>query len=180
MSTFALQTPKANDPISQNSLFRSNANLAMTEFIQRWMKKSKNGDLKPLDGIPVDTIIFPAIQMGPLRIRQDEKSFLNVLDVVHRQGLPVRESSLWTVIFTSGYFNISRKYRHKILNSDAKFELITASPEASYRIFKLNLCASPEKQSISISSFAGQWIFQLGRYIKIRPPRVLSIRKAIL
>ncbi|CAG8529520.1 6754_t:CDS:2, partial [Paraglomus occultum] len=162
-STFALETPKANDPISQNTLFRSNANLAMTEFIQRWMKKSKDGDLKPLDEIPVDTVIFPAIQMGPLRIRQDEKAFLNVLDVVHRQGcLRARESSLWTVVFTSGYFNISRKYRHKILNSDAKFEIITASPEASYRNFKLDLCASPEKLSISISSIAGQWIFQLG------------------
>jgi hypothetical protein len=132
-SSFTLQIPKANDPIKQSELFRSNACFAVSEFIQRWMKKSRIGALKPsLEGIPIDTVIFPAIQMGPLGIRQDEETFLNVLDVVHRNGrLSNGEKNLWTAIFTSGYFNISQKYKHKILNTDAKFELITASPEAS-------------------------------------------------
>ncbi|CAG8510146.1 11721_t:CDS:2 [Ambispora leptoticha] len=79
-----------------------------------------------------DTIIFPVTQMAPLNIRQDERATLCVLDSIEKNGRQkVNENELWTVIFSSGYFNFSKRYKEKILGTNAKFRLLAAAPEAN-------------------------------------------------
>ncbi|KAI9338885.1 hypothetical protein BD770DRAFT_422442 [Pilaira anomala] len=73
---------------------------------------------------PVKETVLPVIQMGPFNIRQDEKLTLQLLQIADQQ-------KNWTIDLTSGYFNFTEKYKSYILNTRAKFQFLTASPEAN-------------------------------------------------
>ncbi|RIA94046.1 hypothetical protein C1645_690178 [Glomus cerebriforme] len=130
--SFNLVLTKQPDPATQSTLFRKNSSLIMKDFIKRWIKhcieQSHNLSLQKYD-----TIIFPVIQMNPLYIRQDELATLTVLDAISMQGnrSNINENNFWRVFFTSGYFNFTQSYKEKILNAQAKFRLLAASPEAN-------------------------------------------------
>ena len=69
-----------------------------------------------------DTFVFPSVQFGFVGIRQDEAVTSKLLE-----SFPVGSY----LCFTSGYFNITKAYSDKILNSFADFDIVTASPDAN-------------------------------------------------
>ncbi|CAG8534918.1 9627_t:CDS:2 [Funneliformis mosseae] len=121
------------DPVTQSTLFRKSSSLIMKNFIKKWMRRCIEQINNTNSLQKFDTVIFPVIQMCPLSIRQDELATLTVLDAISRQGIKnnVSEDMFWKVFFTSGYFNFTQKYKEKILNAMAKFQLLSASPEAN-------------------------------------------------
>ncbi|KAI9023831.1 hypothetical protein CLU79DRAFT_804006 [Phycomyces nitens] len=111
------------DPVRQSSLFKAKVRSRLESFISDAMKKTKESTTKD------DTAVLPVIQMGPFGIRQDEKMTLELLEIVHRQGKS--KDSWWTIHLTSGYFNFTDRYKSFILRTQARFQFITASPEAN-------------------------------------------------
>ncbi|CAG8575754.1 5097_t:CDS:2 [Ambispora gerdemannii] len=118
------------DPITNSKVFKKRSSYMMKEFINKWIDFTRKHQ-NEID-TEFDTIIFPVTQMAPLNIRQDERATLCVLDSIEKNGRQkMNENDLWTVIFSSGYFNFSKRYKEKILDTNAKFRLLAAAPEAN-------------------------------------------------
>ncbi|CAG8530674.1 11386_t:CDS:2, partial [Diversispora eburnea] len=149
--SYELILSQSPDPITQSDLFRKHATSLMKEFIKKWMIECELIARHQIDQIDqmnqinqmddqkqqnnFDTIIFPVIQMGPLSIRQDETATLYILDAITKYGEKHNndndETKYCNVFFTSGYFNFTKKFKEKILNTAAKFRILAASPEAN-------------------------------------------------
>ena len=72
-----------------------------------------------------DTWVFPSVQMGNLRIYQDEVLTSKFLD--HTGKDPAAR-----IVFGTGYFNLTDEYMNKIVEkSKAKFNIICAHPKAN-------------------------------------------------
>lgn len=72
-----------------------------------------------------DTWIFPSVQMGLLRIHQDE---LLTLKFLENTGADTGSR----IVFGTGYFNLTDEYMNTIMHkSKAKFDIICAHPEAN-------------------------------------------------
>ncbi|KAI7894006.1 uncharacterized protein EV154DRAFT_499890 [Mucor mucedo] len=104
------------DPVKESKRYKRQVHAYLQEFIrtQPSLKCEEEHD----------TAVLPVIQMGPFGIRQDEKFTLELLTIAHAQRN-------WTIDLTSGYFNFTDKYKSFILKTRAKFQFLTASPEAN-------------------------------------------------
>ena len=72
-----------------------------------------------------DTWVFPSVQMGNLRIYQDELLTTKFLD--HTGNDPASR-----IVFGTGYFNLTDDYMRKIIDkSKSKFSIICAHPKAN-------------------------------------------------
>ena len=72
-----------------------------------------------------DTWVFPSVQMGNLRIYQDELITSKFLDHTGKDAAS-------RIVFGTGYFNLTDDYMSKIIhNSKAKFNIICAHPKAN-------------------------------------------------
>ena len=72
-----------------------------------------------------DTWVFPSVQMGNIRIFQDEQLTSKFLDNTGRDPAS-------RIVFGTGYFNLTDEYMNKIINqSKAKFNIICAHPKAN-------------------------------------------------
>lgn len=67
-----------------------------------------------------DTVIYPLVQMGPLGITVDQEVTRQLLG----EGDPAAVCYL-----ASGYFNLTSEYMDTILQSNATFEMLMASPQ---------------------------------------------------
>lgn len=105
-----------SDPVKESKKYKKQVNSLLQQFIntQPTIESKPNHD----------TAVLPVIQMGPFNIRQDEKLTLQLLQIADQQ-------KNWTIDLTSGYFNFTEKYKSYILNTRAKFQFLTASPEAN-------------------------------------------------
>ena len=72
--------------------------------------------------LPIDTWIFPLVQMGPLGVTVDEEVTSGILNSA---------DSDMECYLASGYFNLTKKYMETVLRSNAKFNILMASPEVS-------------------------------------------------
>ncbi|KAI7862237.1 hypothetical protein BDF14DRAFT_1858466 [Spinellus fusiger] len=115
--------PDRPDPVKQSGLFKHQ----MRSQIDKYMSTTLRNPSTPEEHD--DTAIFPAIQMGPLGIRQDEKMTMELLEINNRQKS--EKEDWWTFHLTSGYFNFTDRYKTCILRTRAYFRFITASPEAN-------------------------------------------------
>ena len=70
-----------------------------------------------------DTVIYPLVQMGPLGITVDQE--------VTRQMLGEGDEAS-TCYLASGYFNLTSEYMDTIIQSNATYEILMASPQVSY------------------------------------------------
>ncbi|KAL0074455.1 hypothetical protein J3Q64DRAFT_1649246 [Phycomyces blakesleeanus] len=122
--SYSLTMPSSMpDPVCQSTQFKAKVRSRLENFIADAMTETKKNDSED------DTAVLPVIQMGPFGIRQDEKMTLELLEIVHRQGKS--KDSWWTIHLTSGYFNFTDRYKAFILRTQARFQFITASPEAN-------------------------------------------------
>ncbi|XP_063961961.1 CDP-diacylglycerol--glycerol-3-phosphate 3-phosphatidyltransferase, mitochondrial-like [Lytechinus pictus] len=69
-----------------------------------------------------DTVIYPLVQMGPLGIIVDQEVTIQLLG----EGDPAAVCYL-----ASGYFNLTSQYMDTILQSNATFEMLMASPQVN-------------------------------------------------
>ncbi|ORX53999.1 hypothetical protein DM01DRAFT_1335850 [Hesseltinella vesiculosa] len=116
------------DPVKQSRLFKKQARQKLQAFLQEQQDHFANYSNLSRENKHHDTVLFPVIQMGPFGIRQDEQMTLGLLNVAHQQG---NLGSPWTIDLTSGYFNFTNQYKRVILNTNAQFHFLTASPEAN-------------------------------------------------
>ena len=71
----------------------------------------------------VDTWLFPLIQMGPFKIKDDE---------IVTERLLINSDICDRILLASGYFNLTSSYVDLVINkSKAIFNILTASPEVS-------------------------------------------------
>lgn len=105
------------DPVKESKRYKRQVHLLLQEFIRTQPTSECQKDH--------DTAVLPVIQMGPFNIRQDEKLTLELLNIANSQ------QDKWTIDLTSGYFNFTEKYKSFILKTRAKFQFLTASPEAN-------------------------------------------------
>ncbi|KAI7903160.1 uncharacterized protein BX663DRAFT_507666 [Cokeromyces recurvatus] len=108
------------DPVKESRQYKKQMHHRLQQFIQSYQSKP----IKSEEAM-ADTAILPVIQMGPFRIRQDERMTLELLNIAHQQPKP------WTIHLTSGYFNFTEQYKSFILKTRACFRFLTASPEAN-------------------------------------------------
>ncbi|KAI8098751.1 uncharacterized protein BX664DRAFT_319510 [Halteromyces radiatus] len=123
------------DPVRHSQQYKRQARERLLAFIDRYNDITNKPTIKSTvdDDETNDTVVLPVIQMGPFGIRQDEKVTLSLLEITHRHGISNAESQhhWWTIHLTSGYFNFTDRYKQFILNTQAKFKFLTASPEAN-------------------------------------------------
>jgi CDP-diacylglycerol--glycerol-3-phosphate 3-phosphatidyltransferase len=108
------------DPVKQSKKYKNQVNSLLQDFISKQQQQQQ----KQLTSDDHDTAILPIIQMGPFNIRQDEKLTLELLNIANNE-------KDWIIDLTSGYFNFTDKYKSYILKTKAKFQFLTASPEAN-------------------------------------------------
>ncbi|CAO3657681.1 unnamed protein product [Mucor hiemalis] len=108
------------DPVKQSKQYKRQVN----SLLQNFITEQQNNNKQQLNNTNHDTAVLPVIQMGPFNIRQDERLTLELLNIAHREGN-------WTIDLTSGYFNFTDKYKAYILRTKARFQFLTASPEAN-------------------------------------------------
>lgn len=108
------------DPVKQSKQYKRQVN----SLLQNFITEQQNNNKQQLNNTNHDTAVLPVIQMGPFSIRQDERLTLELLNIAHREGN-------WTIDLTSGYFNFTDKYKAYILRTKARFQFLTASPEAN-------------------------------------------------
>ncbi|CAG8740510.1 4205_t:CDS:2, partial [Acaulospora morrowiae] len=131
------------DPITESHLFRKFASSTVKEFVSKWtndcelqarhqiIQQQKNSGVQTNEqNVNLDTVILPIIQMGPFSIRQDESTTLSILETIAKEN-DNEEGQYGRVFFASGYFNFTQKFKDKILNTKAKFNVLAASPEAN-------------------------------------------------
>lgn len=105
------------DPVKESKKYKKQVNSLLQQFINTQPTLES-------DATTHDTAVLPVIQMGPFNIRQDERLTLQLLSIANQQ-------KDWTIDLTSGYFNFTEKYKSFILKTRAKFQFLTASPEAN-------------------------------------------------
>lgn len=108
------------DPVKESKKYKKQVTSLLQDFITATKSKSIQQAAEKSD-----TAILPVIQMGPFSIRQDEKTTLELLNIANTQN------NAWMIDLTSGYFNFTEKYKSYILKTRAKFQFLTASPEAN-------------------------------------------------
>ena len=70
---------------------------------------------------PIDTWIYPLVQMGPFNIKVDDKV---------TQSLFQKGKKDCQIMLASGYFNLTDHYENLILEeARANFDILTASPQ---------------------------------------------------
>lgn len=111
------------DPVKQSKQYKRQVNSLLQTFITQQQQKATT-TTAITEQQQSDTAVLPVIQMGPFNIRQDERLTLELLNIAH-----VEEN--WTIDLTSGYFNFTDKYKAYILRTKARFQFLTASPEAN-------------------------------------------------
>jgi len=112
------------DPADQPGKFEKRANALFSDFLDKevalsdpFRKQIETGQANP------DTLILPLVQVGPIKIQQDEKFTLDFLRTFSQPSD--------TFYFASGYFNFTPHYMQKILESKALFKILTASPKSN-------------------------------------------------
>ncbi|CAO3597660.1 unnamed protein product [Absidia cylindrospora] len=117
------------DPVHNSRRYKYQARERLLGFMKKYNTKD-NLDSSINNRDKDDTVVLPVIQMGPFGIRQDEKVTLALLEIAHRHGTANSDDrQWWTIHLTSGYFNFTDRYKQFILNTQAKFKFLTASPE---------------------------------------------------
>ncbi|KAI8063248.1 hypothetical protein BC940DRAFT_307463 [Gongronella butleri] len=117
------------DPVKQSRQFKKQARERVLAFLQH--QKDVQMQRRRAQNDDHDTALFPVVQMGPFGIRQDEKMTLGLLDIADQQGRSSKQPLPWNIHLTSGYFNFTDQYKQVILNTEARFRFLTASPEAN-------------------------------------------------
>ncbi|KAJ3291472.1 CDP-diacylglycerol--glycerol-3-phosphate 3-phosphatidyltransferase [Borealophlyctis nickersoniae] len=119
------------------SRFQSVAASSMQDFCSRWFQSTRRlrenlleGGLGA-DGSGFDTVVVPAIQMGQLGVRQDEEVMVSIMDTVGGRTGGDRDDGKWTVNLSSGYLNFPPIYQDRIVDSSARYSVLTAAPEAN-------------------------------------------------
>jgi CDP-diacylglycerol--glycerol-3-phosphate 3-phosphatidyltransferase len=84
--------------------------------------------------VDIDTWIWPMIQGGVLGIQEEEQALDKVLKAA--RDMEIAKAEGWAqngvmVDLTSGYFGLYRKYKDAIIESQAPYKVIAASPEVS-------------------------------------------------
>lgn len=122
---------------------------------------------------PLDTLVYPLIQMGPFGIFDDEEVTKQLLRSASRDD---------EILLASGYFNLTDHYLRLILEkSFAKFKMLMASPEVNgfygargaagaipylytqvARQFHQQLCAFQQKKRIQLFEYyRSKWTFHV-------------------
>ena len=99
--------------------FKAEAGRRVSEYLQNKKEENNFSDLSRTSNQDFDTWIVPLVQMFPFGIRQDE--------FVTRELLS-SASQACKLYLASGYFNLTRKYMDIILESSAKYDILTAHP----------------------------------------------------
>lgn len=90
--------------------------------------------------IDIDTWIWPMIQGGVLGIQEEEQGLDKVLKAA--RDMELANAKGWAhngviVDLTSGYFGLYRKYKDAIIESQAPYKIIAASPEVGNRFVSM-------------------------------------------
>ncbi|KAJ8263779.1 hypothetical protein GJAV_G00141200 [Gymnothorax javanicus] len=89
----------------------------------RTRQRMEEAELAPVTNEPpADTWVFPLVQMKPLGIRLDEQV---------TEKLLISAGCDAKVFLTSGYFNLTRAYMRTLLQADAPFRILMASPQVN-------------------------------------------------
>lgn len=81
-----------------------------------------------------DTVLFPVIQGGQFKIREEERTLSILFD--HLASQRSNNGPTPAMAWTSGYFGLYKPYQDMLLESPAACEVIAASP-------KVLACALP-------------------------------------
>ncbi|GHJ87207.1 hypothetical protein NliqN6_3609 [Naganishia liquefaciens] len=116
------------EPYIHPRAFATHANATISAFQRSWreMKRGKR--------IDIDTWIWPMIQGGVLSIQEEEKGLDKVLRAARDMATSKAEGHAphgVMVDLTSGYFGLYRKYKESLLQSQAPYRVVAASPEAN-------------------------------------------------
>ncbi|KAJ9113158.1 hypothetical protein QFC20_002050 [Naganishia adeliensis] len=116
------------EPYIHPRAFAPHANATISAFQRSWreMKRGRR--------IDIDTWIWPMIQGGVLGIQEEEQGLDKVLKAA--RDMEIAKAEGWAqngvmVDLTSGYFGLYRKYKDAIIESQAPYKVIAASPEAN-------------------------------------------------
>ncbi|XP_072044367.1 CDP-diacylglycerol--glycerol-3-phosphate 3-phosphatidyltransferase, mitochondrial-like [Amphiura filiformis] len=93
-----------------------------TESVQNSDSTMYDGKERMTSDLPLDTWIFPLVQMGPLGVTVDEEVTSGILNTA---------DSDMECYLASGYFNLTRTYMDIVLRSKAKFNMLMASPQVN-------------------------------------------------
>jgi hypothetical protein len=123
---YSLEPPTINaDPVCQKQLFISKASGHMTSFLKKYAPTTESPvPLGPSSLAQHSTIVYPLLQIGPLRITQEHMITTQIL--AHHLQNPAVSAYL-----TSGYFNLTREYQRLILHSKCLVSLLAASPQVT-------------------------------------------------
>jgi CDP-diacylglycerol--glycerol-3-phosphate 3-phosphatidyltransferase len=120
------------EPYIHPRAFATHANATISAFQRSWreMKRGKR--------IDIDTWIWPMIQGGVLGIQEEEQGVEKVLRAARDMATAKSEGYAQhgvMVDLTSGYFGLYKKYKESLLQSQAPYRVVAASPEVSVRGF---------------------------------------------
>ena len=118
------------EPYIHPRAFATHANATISAFQRSWreMKRGKR--------IDIDTWIWPMIQGGVLGIQEEEQGLDKVLRAAGDMATSKAEGNTphgVMVDLTSGYFGLYKKYKEALLQSQAPYRVVAASPEVSVK-----------------------------------------------
>ena len=136
--------------------------ISLKEFQVENMSPSRSTEVDPTN----DVMIFPLIQCGQFEIREEERCF----------GLLFESMSQNTPHFdiTSGYFNLYKNYQRSVINSEADYQILSASPKVTdyfnFHAHRLTL------YRVSL----GEWLLWCQRHIRSNTRGIHILRKGFL
>lgn len=109
----------------------------LADAVHKVIAPSRSADQGDVVISPLDTVIYPLVQMGPVDITVDER----VTSKLFHCAPPAA-----TLYLASGYFNLTNSYRRSIVDRcTATFKILTAAPEViallCYMVFQLLRCS---------------------------------------
>ncbi|XP_053393399.1 CDP-diacylglycerol--glycerol-3-phosphate 3-phosphatidyltransferase, mitochondrial-like isoform X2 [Mercenaria mercenaria] len=103
-------------------VFKDYAGGTMSKLNKVWRESRASTQITSNDS-SVDTWLYPLIQMGPFKIKDDE---------IVTERLFTSSEICDRILLASGYFNLTSRYVDFVINrSSAVFDILTASPETN-------------------------------------------------
>ncbi|SJX61199.1 related to PGS1-phosphatidylglycerophosphate synthase [Sporisorium reilianum f. sp. reilianum] len=164
-STPALSDQTEMQPYPKSGWTEAASN-AVEEFTTKWHSRSRASAAESSEK-NADTLLLPLLQMGPLKIRQETRAILQIielaLDAPPPQGPPP------TLALTSGYFSLYEPYKKLLLRAKA----------AQSAIVKI-ICAAPEANGFFQSRGVSGWIPEAYTWYEYQFWRALRRSKRLL
>ncbi|XP_060583180.1 CDP-diacylglycerol--glycerol-3-phosphate 3-phosphatidyltransferase, mitochondrial-like [Ruditapes philippinarum] len=114
--------PHPYDGSEDVQVFKDYAEDTISKLNSFWKESRASTQLNSNDS-DVDTWLYPLIQMGPFKIKDDE---------VVTERLFTKSETPDRILLASGYFNLTSNYVDYVINkSNAVFRILTASPETN-------------------------------------------------